>query len=342
MTDGMGQRPVSDQCLIEAVQWRIRLTEADAQTSPEFEAWLSDPANSDAWQRMSWPWDVLGSHAHTPELVAERQLALGNARSASGYLRTRTLLKRGLPALAATILLILGISGGEFWLNRPDSYRTGQGERRVIMLSDGSKLSLDADSEVLVRFTRGARTLELLQGQAQFDVSHNSARPFSVTAGSQKVVATGTAFNIDIAGPKVIVTLIEGHVVVLNEATRASDGVNAGRPYPVELKSGQQLTATPATPPEIETVDTSRVTAWTNGQIVFDNQPLSLVVAHVNRYSTARIAVDDPRVGSLRISGTLNAGDVAGFIDIVTHYLPVRAVPKNDDSIVLESKNKTG
>ena len=49
---------------------------------------------------------------------------------------------------------------------------------------------------------------ELLSGQARFDVAHDAARPFSVHAGGQTVVATGTAFNVDLLGPQVLVTLI--------------------------------------------------------------------------------------------------------------------------------------
>ena len=84
--------------------------------------------------------------------------------------------------------------------------------------------------------------LHLLKGQARFDVAHDKSRPFSVVAGNQKVIATGTAFNIDMAGPKVLVTLIEGHVVVLDE-NDAAKPVAAVWSRPVELQAGQQLAA---------------------------------------------------------------------------------------------------
>ena len=108
----------------------------------------------------------------------------------------------------------------------------------------------------------------LLKGQARFDVAHDKSRPFSVVAGNQRVIATGTAFNIDMAGPKVFVTLIEGHVVVVNED-------NEGR---WELRAGQQLAALPSMPPQIMPANTAKVTAWTIGQIMFDDEPLSSVV----------------------------------------------------------------
>src|SRR3546814_3917007 len=99
-----------------------------------------------------------------------------------------------------------------------DLYRTVLGERRVVTLADGSTVSLDAASEVRVAYSERARELALVRGQARFDVAHDPRRPFAVQARDQRVVATGTAFNVDLFGPQVLITLIEGHVQVL-EAT---------------------------------------------------------------------------------------------------------------------------
>jgi transmembrane sensor len=217
-------------------------------------------------------------------------------------------------------------------MNRPDDYRTAIGERRVVTLSDGSKLSLDADSEVTVRYGKHDRSLHLLKGQARFDVAHDKKRPFSVVAGNQKVIATGTAFNIDIAGPKILVTLIEGHVVVLK-----NDGT-AEWSRAVELRAGQQLKAAPAAAPQIAPANIQRVTAWTVGQLMFDDEPLSSVIERVNRYGGTQIVIADSRVGDMKISGVFNAGDAMGFVEIVTHYLPVKAVSEGPNTIALQSK----
>src|SRR6185437_15005809 len=81
-----------------------------------------------------------------------------------------------------------------------------------------SQLTLDARSEVSVRYTSDARALTLVRGQAQFDVAHDVARPFSVTAEGHEVLATGTAFDVDLLGPKLLVTLLKGRVVVLPQS----------------------------------------------------------------------------------------------------------------------------
>jgi len=323
--------------LVEAAAWRVRLTESGTRSTPEFEAWLQTAGNQAAWAQVSRTWNYFDEISQAPEIMAAREAALNDARRASRQQARPALLRRFATLAAAALMIGIVGSGGYWWLNRPSDYSTAAGERRVVTLSDGSKLSLDADSEVTVRYEKSERSLRLLKGQARFDVAHDKKRPFSVIAGHQKVIATGTAFNIDMAGPKVLVTLIEGHVVVLDGY---EEGVAPAQPKVIELKAGQQLSAAPRLPSEVAQANIQRVTAWTIGQLMFDDEPLSSVVERVNRYGGTQIIITDPKVGAMKISGVFNAGDVLGFVEIVTHYLPVRAVTEDPHTIALESQAK--
>jgi transmembrane sensor len=250
-------------------------------------------------------------------MVAFRKAALSDAeRTSAQRHRPRMRWGRGIVAAVAAVLIV-GL--GYRWLTQPDDYVTSFGERRVVPLADGSKVSLDSDSEVTVRYTPTARELHLLRGQARFDVAHDVERPFSVVARDQKVIATGTAFNIDMTQPKVLVTLIEGHVVVLN------------RQAPAQARA-------PGRAPVVTPTDVQRVVAWTGGQLVLDDQPLSEVVARINHYTSTPIAIADDKAGALRISGSFNTGDVAGFLDIVTRYLPLREVVDDSGRVTLQEK----
>ncbi len=324
--------------LDEAAAWRVRLAEAGLHSSPEFETWMRDTENQAAWNEVSRAWSYFDGVAEAPEILAARQAALRDARQAASRLARPALVRR-IGGLIAAALVVCALSGTAWWwTNRPDDYSTAVGERRVVTLSDGSKLSLDADSEVTVHYAKNARSLHLLRGQARFDVAHDKTRPFSVIAGRQKVIATGTAFNIDMAGPKVLVTLIEGHVVVMDVYDEGATAQTL--PKVIELKAGQQLSASPSAAPEVAQANVQRVTAWTIGQLMFDDEPLSSVVERVNRYGGTQIMITDPKVGAMKISGVFNAGDVLGFVEIVTHYLPVRAVSEDPHTIALQSQTK--
>ncbi|MEJ1969098.1 MAG: FecR domain-containing protein [Rhizomicrobium sp.] len=328
--------------LAEAAAWRMHLAEIDAETTADFEAWLTEPGCTEAWARVAPCWDYFGEQASAPELVRARQAALGDARRASAQRRSPREWRSLIGGIAAVLVLGMIAWGAVRWLQSPDDYATAFGERRVLTLADGSRVSLDSNSEVTVRYSKNARELQLLRGQARFDVAHDVERPFSVLAGEQKVIATGTAFNIDVGGSKVVVTLIEGHVVVLDENRMADPTVASAAPSPrrrsIELKAGQQLAALPEKPPEIARANIQRVTAWTTGQLMFDNEPLSAVVARINRYTGTPIVIDDPKVAALRISGVFNTGDINGFVDVVTHYLPVQAVSEDGGKIALKTK----
>lgn len=323
-------RGAAERRLEEAAAWQIRLAEAGVRSTPQFESWLREAGNQDTWREISAAWNYFDAVGDAPELDAARHAAWEDAKRGA----TPEEPERRIPVWAtlAAAALVIGVTslGGYWWTSRPDDYRTAIGERRVVTLADGSRLSLDASSEVTVRYQSHARALHLLKGQARFDVAHDKSRPFSVVAGNQKVIATGTAFNIDMAGSNVLVTLIEGHVVVQDE--------NSTLLHPLELHAGQQMTARPAAKPQIAQVNLQRVTAWTVGHVMFDDEPLSSVVERINRYGGTQIVIDDPQVGAMKISGVFNTGDVSGFVDIVTHYLPVRAVSEDPHTIALQSQ----
>ena len=320
--------------LTEAAAWRVRLTEDDADTSEAFEAWLADPLNEAAWDQVQAPWREIGEKATSPELMAARAGALARARR-HGRLRWASTGRGRIAASVAALFIAAGGYGGWRWADaQPDVYRTTLGERRVVPLPDGSRVSLDSGSKIRIRYTNDARKLELVAGQARFDVAKDVRRPFSVTARDQTVVATGTAFNVDLLGPKVLVTLIEGKVVVLREKARRT----GPDPAPIALDAGEQLVSAPAAPPRVHTISVERATSWESGQLTFADEPLAAVAERVSRYAEAPITVA-PNAAAMRVSGVFRAGDVDAFVDMVTSYLPVEADAESDGEITLRARS---
>jgi transmembrane sensor len=342
-----GQQHSDDEAmrrLASAALWRVRLTEEGLESSATFEAWLAeDPANEAAWRQVSAPWDLLGERATNPEVVAARRQALARASAPAAIAAPgragRAYLWSGLAAGVAVIV------AGALWLfAQPSEYRTGLGERRMVTLEDGSKVSLDSQTVVQVRYSTDARHLKLMEGQARFDVFHNTRRPFSVDAGDRTVIATGTSFNIDLTQSTVVVTLIEGRVLVTPRAPVASLPVaRKQEALAVPLEAGQTLTTSidEPMPPRIESVSLESVTAWESGRLIFNDEPLDAVVERVGRYSKQAILIADQRAAKLKISGVFNAGDVTTFVDTVSRYLPVHATSQPDGTIVLATTLET-
>ncbi|MHB8813989.1 MAG: FecR family protein [Steroidobacteraceae bacterium] len=314
--------------LVEAAAWRAYLTEAGRERTPDFDAWLAaNERNRAGWDQVQGPWDFFGEHATSPELMEARRRTLGRAQAASRRRWRSSMLSAtqvkwaaaAAGAIAAGLVTLLLIR-----VNPADTYRTGVGERRTVLLADSSKLTLDAETEVRVRLGRKMRELELIRGQARFDVAHDARRPFSVLADGEKVVATGTAFDVDLLGPKLLVTLIEGRLTVVPDGAPTA----AREPRVVQLTSGQQLVFTPGSPPVVGKADLERATSWEKGQLVFDR---------INRYSKRPLTISDPAIAELKISGICDTDDIEGFVTTITEYLPVREVEEGGE-IRLESR----
>jgi transmembrane sensor len=352
--------PVDPERLEQAAAWRARLAEPSDFHAGEFSSWLAqDPRNREAWRYVQAPWEVLGQQATAPGVIRLRRAALAHAHDAMrGNMIWPKRFRR--PAmLAAAVAGALALGAVLFWQQyRPDVFRTGFGERRVVTLADGSQITLDSRSEVKVSYSADARALTLIRGQARFDVAHDIARPFSVTANGHKVVATGTAFDVDLLGPRLLVTLLKGHVVVMPRFAptvpwipdAAREGAGSATAEGAEsralsaagdamqriyLDPGEQLVMSSGGAPQVNHVDIDRVTAWERGEIVFDNEPLESVIQRMNRYGPRRIVVGDDRTGDVRISGVFHEGDVDGFVSTIATYLPIRVHERPDGDVVL-------
>jgi transmembrane sensor len=321
--------------LAEASAWAVRLSEHDLPTSEDFEAWLAaDPANAAAWDRVQASWTQVDEQASSPELLQLRRDALGRAHRRARARRDWPGQRVALAACLA-LLLLAGIGGGGLWWHlQPTVYETAMGERRVITLADGSTASLDSGTELKVRYSGDSRNLELVSGQARFDVAHAADWPFVVQARDKRIVAVGTAFNIDLLGKETLVTLIEGRVMVTDRSSRSKPLVafKGGETSAIALSPGQQLLVVPGEAVR-RRVDVEKTQAWERGMLVFDNEPLAAVAERISRYTPEPVVVA-PGAAGLKISGVFKAGDEATFVDVLTHYLPVRAEREGDRTVI--------
>ena len=317
--------------LVAAAAWRVHFAETGETTSEAFEVWLAaDPENRAAWAAVKDSWDAFGQNAGEFELLAAARDAR-NTLSNSQLQYRRSTLQLWKIAAAATLIVGAAAAGGMlYWQQKPLDYSTAYNQRDTVTLADGSKIMLDSSTELRVRNRGDMRDLELVRGQARFKIVHDPARPLYVHVGNEKIIDIGTDFNVDRPGGAVVVTWIEGRVAVANEQAHAK---------PVELKPGEQLSVSPAHRARIAHVDVSRVTAWQNGELIFDNEPLSSVVRRINRYSAQPIVVADAKAGAMRVSGVFRAGDTQGFLHMVTNYLPVTAATGENGQIRLTARN---
>ena len=203
---------------------------------------------------------------------------------------------------------------------------TALGEQRSILLSDGSTLELNTETEVRIRMSEYARDIDLLRGELLVNVAKDPARPFRVVSDGVVAQAIGTRFNVYKRDGDTVVTVIEGRVAVNQAPTAPSTNQGAGEIAtiePVELTAGLQIAVAnklPTTPPvELtpEPVNLAKATAWTERRLVFDDEPLSAIVAEFNRYNRARLIISDEQLNDKRLSGVFDANDPDEFIALL-------------------------
>jgi transmembrane sensor len=332
----------------QAATWCMRVSEgplaADDQVA--FDAWLAESAdNRAAFDEAVCTWQEIDGADTAAEFIDLRVEALQTARR--GRRAPWTGSRRQAAALA---ILVVGLSaGGLWWVRAPTIYETGVGERRVAALADGSKISLDAATRVEVRLRRDHRDLRLISGRAKFDVARDPLRPFSVSAADKVVVATGTAFSVELLKRQVRVVLYEGHVAVLARPPQSD-----AKPQPVRLSTrggpadqalspGQELvSAVDGTVGDLRNTDPGQSLAWEAGQVVFIDEPLRSAVERVNRYSDQPLTVGDAAAANVLVTGVFTAGDTRAFVEGVTTALPLRAQRRDGKTVLTAQGHAAG
>ncbi len=315
-TDELHIVSTSDPVRHDAAAWfaRLRADDVSERERAQFKRWLADGRHRSAYERLEALWSGLGAHAGRPEIGQ----ALRENTEAS---QTRSARAHGLPRRHATAwaavaaLLIVVLAGGWFtWrTQRADvqSYVTDVGERRTVILDDGSRVTMDTDTRLSAALSTKSRQLVLERGRAFFDVAEDAGRPFLVTAQGGVVRAIGTRFDVYEHDGVVEVTLVEGRVEVTPEGGR--QGPDA---HPTAMLAGQRLLMGKGYAiPVIESANTGTAVAWLSGKLVFYDTPLPAAVAQFNRYSTSRIVINDDAVTRLHVSGVFRVDDSQAFVD---------------------------
>jgi transmembrane sensor len=327
----------------EAADWCLRIAEGHLTDGDRdaFDAWIADPERRDAFEDAIAVWQGVESLGPRPELIHIRSEALDSYRRAHAR---RWAPARGAgwryAALAATLVAAVMIA---VLLGHPaKTYETGIAERRIAILGDGSRLSLDAATKVEVRMSKDKRELRLVKGRAKFDVVGRPLRPFSVVAGDKVVVAVGTSFSVELVRSQMHVVLYEGHVRILEKAPAGprllgAPAISSGDTAPGGwvLAPGRELVASINAPVVREApADLTGSLTWEAGQLTFIDEPLSLAAERLNRYSRRKVVVDDPATGRLKVNGVFKAGDTEAFVEGVSALLPVQ-IQRQPDRILI-------
>lgn len=313
----MSEREAAEQA---AAAWISRRDAGEwtAEDAAGFEAWLAASLHHRvAYYRLHAAWKEAG-----------RLRAMLPQKPALPVPQQRSWLRHPL-ALAASVLLVLGVAFGIYWqaTGAAQVYATEVGELRQVLLPDGSTVVLNTDSALRVDMRTSERHLELQRGEAFFEVAKDTSRPFVVRVSKVRVVATGTAFAVQQAGPAMQVVVTEGSVRVDAEGQGST---------PASLGAGSLLrvAASDMHTQSLSDEEMEQHLSWRSGLVVFRDTPLAEAVAQVNRYNKRKIVLADPSIADIGVGGVFRATDQEVFLKLLETGFPVRTEMREDEVLL--------
>jgi transmembrane sensor len=257
-------------------------------------------------------------------------LACHPGKDLTGGTRLRPLSFRH-TAIATSVLLLTAV-GLYICFHTPTTYATAIGRLSTVRTHDGSTIELNTATEIKVTLTDTEREIDLVRGEAFFDVAKDSARPLIVYAGQRRITALSAQFSVRKKPDSVHVAVVAGSIRVVPAAAmsktplpRMDDPDSTDTPDSIDKPDS---TDTPAgsttlsasmvadihgdqvTPGSARAADIERSLAWRHGYIALANASLSELVAEFNRYTTREIVIADPALQSVRIGGNFPVDNI--------------------------------
>ena len=237
-----------------------------------------------------------------------------------------------IPKLAAAFAMIaaVGIGVGAYVLNTGEkAYETPIGLRKTITFADGSKIELNTDTLLRARVTQSGRTAELVKGEAFFQIEHDAAHPFVVTAAGYRVTDLGTKFLVRRDGKRLEITLVEGSARVepADKDIHAKPAVLV--PGDMVVATQRSLTVTKKTTPAL-----ANELAWRRGLLIFNHATLEEAAAEFNRYNSQKLVIASPSVGRRTIGGTFPTSGVEEFAEVAKGVFGFHVKTQGNDIVI--------
>ncbi|MBK5003079.1 DUF4880 domain-containing protein [Pseudomonas sp. S31] len=288
----------------QALDWftRLRADDVGEDARAAFAAWREVADNARAYAEVERLWQTL-------ELPAQRVRRTERVRA------QRSRWPRYAVAASLVLAALTGVWSASGLYTLGSDYATVAGERREVLLDDGSTLWLDSDSAVDVDMQGSTRSVRLRQGRLFADVVHDG-RPFEVQVDDARVEVLGTRFSVSRQTEGDEVVLLSGRVQVSTPAQHQL------------LAPGQRLAVHGNRIEAPHPVDAERLLAWRSGQLRVRDVPLRQVLQQLASYRGQRLVLLDEQIGERLVSGSFNLDRADSALDalLATQQLQAHAL----------------
>lgn len=324
-----------------AAEWVARIDRApdDAELEAALANWLSgDERRRGAYFRARAAWRMLDRASVLKTSALKAGYGESNRRKALGKVVIRRRFALAASGLAASLTLVFA---GPYVLQAPSGMgqitqiTTTVGEIRRMPLEDGSMAEINTNSRMAVKLEPDIRRITLEQGEAFFQVAHDAARPFVVSAGDVRVEAVGTAFSVKRSGKGAEVQVTEGKVAIWDAAGAEGKRLVAAGSRAILSGSGNDEEG--AEDVVFAADDIDRSLAWRNGQLIFEGDTLFEAVEELNRYNRIQVRVENAELGAEKLVGRFRTNEPEAFAKAAATMLGAQ-METDSDTIKLTRK----
>jgi len=252
------------------------------------------------------------------------------------------------PVPVAAVALLALLIGLRISLLRQVSSEMSAHETQVaqiekVNLSDGTVVTLGGQSRIEVTFSDNARRVDLLRGEAFFEVERDAARPFFVGVLGATMRVVGTKFDVRRGADQLRIAVLEGMVEVTRPVPKepASSSRESLQKYVLTPRQQMRASARDWNEVSVSGVEPNALAAWRTGRLFYEGAPLSEVVADANRYYHGHIRIVGEKLGAMRVTTSFQFAQIDQMIETLTVALPLMAERVPNGDIVLREK-RTG
>lgn len=283
-----------------AAAWAAKV-DRGALSAPDqaaLEAWAAaDARRAGAYAR------ALAASAYFEKAAA---LGLGFAPSrhpaAAQPINRRRLLGGAGALIAASVVGGVGV----YALHGRGRIATPKGDVRRVSLPEGSAITLNTDTALRRALGPDLRRIDLLKGEALFDVAKDPSRPFVVFAMGVQVRAVGTSFTVRLHDDGRVDVAVREGVVEVRKPDGPTVRLVAETQAFVPMRGDIEQASAPAAALE-------RALAWREGRIDLAGMSLARAAEEFARYSDRPILIEDPAVAAMKVTGVYSVSDPEGF-----------------------------
>lgn len=309
----------------EAAKWFTRMHNA-AVDHPErgaFEAWLMrSHVHADEYLAIAAVWDDFDS-TESVHVLAEAM----TRKKAVAKMHRKNLMQRASKVAMFLFVGIFSIFGFNEWQSQPlmQLSRTTQiAQTMKQTLEDGSKLTLNANTEIDVTYYRNKRLVTLKHGEVIFDVVKDTERPFVVESPMARVTVLGTRFVVNEIDGRAIVSVDHGRVRV-----EAADSNQTPHFEAIILTNGQVAEVKAGFSPKRLPRSAADAFAFAEGSLMFDNATLVEIAQSLSRYRKVPVVAIGQSVNAPRITAVLKIAEIESFLHALPNTAPVLVVHSN-------------